>query len=76
MTSGYFLHRFLIIYYKVNIINHIKINYNHFISLFFRAVQLVECSALERENMHEVFEEAVRAALKKKQVTKRTCNFL
>lgn len=73
MTSGYFLHRFLIIYY---IINHIKINYNHFISLFFRAVQLVECSALERENMHEVFEEAVRAALKKKQVTKRTCNFL
>ncbi|OWR43241.1 hypothetical protein KGM_204314 [Danaus plexippus plexippus] len=41
-----------------------------------RAVQLVECSALERENMHEVFEEAVRAALKKKQVTKRTCNFL
>ncbi|XP_026485007.1 ras-like GTP-binding protein RhoL [Vanessa tameamea] len=41
-----------------------------------RAVQLVECSALERENMHEVFEEAVRAALRKKSVPKRTCQFL
>ncbi|CAF4882781.1 ras-like GTP-binding protein RhoL [Pieris napi] len=41
-----------------------------------RAAQLVECSALERVNMHEVFEEAVRAAIKKKPVTKRTCQFL
>ncbi|XP_026763938.1 ras-like GTP-binding protein RhoL [Galleria mellonella] len=41
-----------------------------------RAVQLVECSALERVNMNEVFEEAVRAALRKKPVTKRTCQYL
>ncbi|XP_045760638.1 ras-like GTP-binding protein RhoL isoform X1 [Maniola jurtina] len=41
-----------------------------------RAAQFVECSALERENMDEVFEEAVRAALRKKPVTKRTCQFL
>ncbi|XP_049887554.1 ras-like GTP-binding protein RhoL [Pectinophora gossypiella] len=41
-----------------------------------KAVQLVECSALERINMDEVFEEAVRAALKKKPVTKRTCQYL
>ncbi|KOB74459.1 Afadin-and alpha-actinin-binding protein [Operophtera brumata] len=41
-----------------------------------RAVQLVECSALERLNMDEVFQEAVRAALKKKHVNKRTCNYL
>lgn len=33
--------------------------------VFFRAAQLVECSALERVNMDEVFEEAVRAALRK-----------
>ncbi|VVC97166.1 ras-like GTP-binding protein RhoL [Leptidea sinapis] len=41
-----------------------------------RAVQYVECSALERINMHEVFEEGVRAALRKKPVTKRNCQFL
>ncbi|CAH2237447.1 ras-like GTP-binding protein RhoL [Pararge aegeria] len=41
-----------------------------------RAVQFVECSALERENIEEVFEEAVRAGLRKKPVTKRTCQFL
>lgn len=43
---------------------------------FFRAAQLVECSALERVNMNEVFEEAVRAALRKKDVHKRTCQYL
>lgn len=48
-------------------------NIDHFAS---RAAQFVECSALERENMAEVFEEAVRAALRKKPVTKRTCQFL
>ncbi|KAF9818818.1 hypothetical protein SFRURICE_009658 [Spodoptera frugiperda] len=41
-----------------------------------RAVQLVECSALERVNIHEVFEEAVRAALRKTPVHKRTCQYL
>lgn len=41
-----------------------------------RAAQLVECSALERVNMNEVFEEAVRAALRKKDVHKRTCQYL
>lgn len=41
-----------------------------------RAVQLVECSALERVNMNEVFEEAVRAALRKTPVHKRTCAYL
>ncbi|XP_059048947.1 ras-like GTP-binding protein RhoL [Achroia grisella] len=40
------------------------------------AVKLVECSALERVNINEVFEEAVRAALRKKPVTKRTCQYL
>ncbi|XP_013193157.1 ras-like GTP-binding protein RhoL [Amyelois transitella] len=41
-----------------------------------RAVQLVECSALERVNIDLVFEEAVRAALKKKPVNKRSCVYL
>ncbi|GBP31238.1 hypothetical protein EVAR_21518_1 [Eumeta japonica] len=41
-----------------------------------RAISLVECSALERVNMNEVFEEAVRAALKKKPVNKRVCHYL
>ncbi|XP_041974228.1 ras-like GTP-binding protein RhoL [Aricia agestis] len=41
-----------------------------------RAAQFVECSALERTNVHQVFEEAVRAALKKKAVPKRACHFL
>lgn len=51
-------------------------NLNICIIINYSAVQLVECSALERENMHEVFQEAVRAALKKKAVPKRTCQFL
>ncbi|XP_063394134.1 ras-like GTP-binding protein RhoL [Cydia fagiglandana] len=41
-----------------------------------RAAQLVECSALERLNMDLVFEEAVRAALRKKPVRARACNYL
>ncbi|KAM3966814.1 ras-like GTP-binding protein RhoL [Aphomia sociella] len=41
-----------------------------------RAVKLVECSALERINTNEVFEEAVRAALRRKPIPKRTCQYL
>ncbi|XP_072935911.1 ras-like GTP-binding protein RhoL [Epargyreus clarus] len=41
-----------------------------------RAAHFVECSALERLNMNEVFEEAVRAALRKKPVRARTCQYL
>ncbi|CAH0406019.1 unnamed protein product [Chilo suppressalis] len=41
-----------------------------------RAARLVECSALERVHMNEVFEEAVRAALHKKPVPKRSCQYL
>ncbi|XP_026323825.1 ras-like GTP-binding protein RhoL [Hyposmocoma kahamanoa] len=41
-----------------------------------KAAQLVECSALERENVDEVFIEAVRAALRKKPIHKRTCQYL
>ncbi|CAG9108112.1 hypothetical protein JYU34_011459 [Plutella xylostella] len=41
-----------------------------------RAAALVECSALERVNLNEVFEEAVRAGLRKKPVMKRSCQYL
>ncbi|KAJ2943764.1 hypothetical protein O0L34_g12370 [Tuta absoluta] len=41
-----------------------------------KALGFVECSALERTNMDAVFEEAVRAARKKKPVNKRTCQYL
>lgn len=56
--------------------------YNHYLYIqwctctCFRAVQVVECSALERVNMNEVFEEAVRAALRRTPVHKRTCQYL
>lgn len=41
-----------------------------------KAIHLIECSALDRINISEVFEEALRVAMQKKPVNKRTCQFL
>lgn len=41
-----------------------------------KAYALVECSAKRKENLHEVFEEAVRAAEKRPHVHQRSCTIL
>lgn len=41
-----------------------------------KAYALVECSAKRKENLHEVFEEAVRAAEKRPHVHQRNCTIL